>query len=363
MELINNPEQLCEYEEFVSHHQNGGFMQSLNWAKVKKTWKREIVVSRSSDGTIRGSMLVLVKKVPLFPYHLLYAPRGPVCNFSDRETMEDLLTGVKALAQKYRAYLFRMDPYIMADDQEFISMARDMGFSFTPHKPDFTTIQTRMNYMLDIGGKTPDELLMSFHSRWRYKIRVAQKHGVQCIKCDKSHLPDFYRIYKITGERDHFDCRPMKYFEEMMDAFPDDQIGLFLCYYEGHAISGAVTTRYAGKTCYVYGASDNAYRNVMPNYLMQWTMINWALEGGCYLYDFQGIPVDLTENSPMYGVYKFKKGFNGHVVEFAGEFDYIFSKTGLLTVNAGQKVVHILKMIKHKLTRSNAPVPHTESDS
>lgn len=348
MELVTEQKGLQEFEEFVKNHKNGGFMQSLCWAKLKKTWGHEVVVSRDKQGNLRGGMLVLIKKVPIFPYRLLYAPRGPVCDFEDRETLKDLLNGAKALAKKYHAYMFRMDPYVKADNEAFIQMAREMGFAFTPHKPDFTTIQTRMNYMLcNIGGKTPEEVMMNFHSRWRYKIRVAQKHGVECKKCDKSHLPEFYRIYKITGERDGFECRPMKYFEEMLDAFPEENIGLFLCYYQGKAVSGAVTTRYAGKTCYVYGASDNEYRNVMPNYLMQWTMIQWALEGGCYTYDFQGIPVDLTENSPMYGVYKFKKGFNGEVVEFAGEFDYVFTRLGLFIVNTGEKTLHWLKTLKH----------------
>ena len=40
-------------------------------------------------------------------------------------------------------------------------------------------------------------------------------------------------------------------------------------------------------------------------------MINWALEGKNYIYDFQGIPFYNDETNPNYGVYKFKKGFNG----------------------------------------------------
>ena len=62
----------------------------------------------------------------------------------------------------------------------------------------------------------------------------------------------------------------------------------------------------------------------MPNYLMQWEMIRWAVETGCTLYDFQGVSGNLDENSPMYGLYRFKKGFHGQLDEYAGEWTYTY---------------------------------------
>jgi lipid II:glycine glycyltransferase (peptidoglycan interpeptide bridge formation enzyme) len=110
----------------------------------------------------------------------------------------------------------------------------------------------------------------------------------------------------------------------MMDCF-GDKMRLYLCYYNDTAISGALCCQYAKKTYYVFGASDNQYRNVMPNYLMQWEMIKWALEGGCKVYDFLGIPVNADPESPMIGVYRFKKGFNGEILGYVGEFDYVLN--------------------------------------
>lgn len=327
-----------EYENWNNTHRQGGFMQSLRWAGVKKDgWGSSLILSRDSEGAIRGSMLVLIKKVPIFGWALLYAPRGPVCDPYDRETLEDLMTGVDLLKKKHRAYMFRMDPYVLASDDRYIAMAREMGFEFTPDMGDFTTIQTRNNYMLNIEGKTPDEVMAGFHQKWRYNIRVAMRHGVECKVCDKSHIDEFYALMQKTGERDEFRIRPKSYFVKMLDEL-GDYCRLYLCFYEGRAISGAVTTQCGGKTCYVYGASDNELRNVMPNHLMQWTMIQWAIEGGCFVYDFQGIPGYTDENSHDYGIYKFKKGFNGEVVEFAGEFDRIYSKLRKRIVDVSEKV-------------------------
>jgi hypothetical protein len=45
------------------------------------------------------------------------------------------------------------------------------------------------------------------------------------------------------------------------------------------------------------GASDNLFRNVMPNYLIQWEMIRWAAENRCAVYDFSGRLRNLSEEN------------------------------------------------------------------
>jgi len=75
-----------------------------------------------------------------------------------------------------------------------------------------------------------------------------------------------------------------------------------------------------GKSWYLYGASGNVHRNAMPNYLLQWAMIRWALKENCRFYDFRGVPGDLAEDNPLYGLYRFKKGFGGVYTRFTGLF-------------------------------------------
>lgn len=38
----------------------------------------------------------------------------------------------------------------------------------------------------------------------------------------------------------------------------------------------------------------------MPNYLVQWEMIRWAIETGCRIYDFRGVSGYLDERTPLY---------------------------------------------------------------
>jgi len=367
MEILAK-EKYQEFEDFAQQtwHKNGNFTQSLEWIDLKANWGHEIVVSRNENGEIVGAMLILMQKLPVFGWNLLYSPHGPVCDYHNKAVMKDLLDGAKEVAKLHRGFMIKVDPCVRETDEETIREFTDLGYTYEPGKKDFETIQVRFNYGLtDIYGKTEEEVLMSFTQKTRYNIRVAMKHGVECKICDKSYLPEFYRLMKVTAVRDNFIPRPLSYFEKMMDVF-GDKLRLYMCFYEGVAVSGAICVQMAGKTWYVFGASDNQYRNVMPNYLMQWSMIKWAIEGNCFLYDFLGIPVNADPNSPMIGVYRFKKGFNGEILGYVGEFDYVTNKFYTWVFNTANSARHtyysIIGWLRAKKNHTGAAKKPAKSD-
>ena len=313
-----------EYEDFVEKN-GGSFMQSVRWCGVKRDWRHEAVISRDGQGNIRAACLVLIKRfLPPFK-SFLYAPRGPVWDYKDQSAFCDLLQGLEALAEKYHAYSCKMDPLIEETDSEKVFALRKAGLKFTPWQEDDQTIQCRNNYILEINGRSEEELLASFKSKCRYNIRLAQRKVVRCGVYGKERLDDFQRLMKETSARDDFQGRSKDYFARMLDAL-GDRCRLYLCEYQGKPLSGAICVRYGGQVCYVYGASASDHRELMPNYLMQWEMIRWAVETGCQVYDFQGVPYWYDPNHPNYGVYRFKTGFNGRLAVYAGEFVQVFSR-------------------------------------
>jgi lipid II:glycine glycyltransferase (peptidoglycan interpeptide bridge formation enzyme) len=68
--------------------------------------------------------------------------------------------------------------------------------------------------------------------------------------------------------------------------------------------------------------STGKFREWMPNHLLQWHAIQYAKSHGCEVYDFWGAPDRLDESDPMYGVFKFKDGFNGRLAHGLGAWDY-----------------------------------------
>ena len=125
---------------------------------------------------------------------------------------------------------------------------------------------------------------------------------------------------KETCERDGFELRSAAYFAKILDSF-GDKARLYLAYYEGEPIAGAISVLWGDKVWYFYGASSNSNRKVMPNYLMQWEMIKWAIENNCRIYDFRGVAGVIDESNPLFGLYRFKHRFD--VIELMKKEDYI----------------------------------------
>ncbi len=322
MELLT-PDRYAEYEAFLKSSKKGHFMQAPCWARVKDMWKNEIIVVRDASGAIRGAMSLLIRKVPFLPYTIMYSPRGPVCDIYDRDTIKELVDCARKLAKKHKSYVLKMDPDVAVGDQKFESIMSDLGFRFNKSK-NFEGVQPRFVFRLNVAGKTQDEVFESFASKHRYNIRLAKKKGV-CVKIGgRDDLPAFCKVMMETGLRDGFIPRSLAYFQKMYDEMaPAGYLRLYLVYYQEQLVSGAVAILYGNKVWYLYGASSNEHRNVMPNYLMQWEMIKWTVESGCDIYDFRGVSGDLNKGQPLYGLYRFKKGFNGEFVEFVGALDYV----------------------------------------
>ncbi len=308
-----------EYTEFLEKHERCNFQQSLEWGNVKTAWKKEVVLAENENGKIIGSICVWIRKMPIFG-NMMYASRGPVCDIHNKEVLEQLTQGVKELSKKYKAFVFRMEPDIKKDDIEFRKIVEEIGYKVKDDAKDFKDeIQPRFVFRLDIKGKTEEEVLAACHQKTRYNIRLAKKKGVIIKEGSREDLKDFHKIMIETGSRDGFIIRSLEYFEKMYDELAPKHMKLLMAYYEDKPISGIIPIMYGNKTWYLYGASSNEHRNLMPNYLLQWEMIRQAIQNKCDIYDFRGVSGVVDETHPQYGLYRFKKGFGAEFTEFIGE--------------------------------------------
>ena len=331
-----------EYEAFNSAHPKGHFMQSVLWGQMKPDWKNVILISTDKDNKIKGAINVLIRPVPVIKRTIMYSPRGPVCDPDDLETLKELAEGVKNLAKKHKAYVFKADPDVKSDNEAFKENLRKAGFQIIPGSKNFEGIQPCFVFRLDVKDKTEEEVFNIFHSKTRYNIRLSVKKGVTVRLGTKKDVADFQRLMVETGQRDEFVVRPASYFEKMLEVYGDNA-RLYMADFEGKPIAGTLAIYYGNKVWYLYGASGNAYRNVMPNYQLQWEMIRWAIEKKCDIYDFRGVSGDLSEDNPLYGLYRFKKGFNGEFTEFLGEIEIVFSPFINWAVHHGEKIFRELR--------------------
>jgi lipid II:glycine glycyltransferase (peptidoglycan interpeptide bridge formation enzyme) len=110
---------------------------------------------------------------------------------------------------------------------------------------------------------------------------------------------------------------------------------LLIAEYEERPLSAVMVFKWGETAAYLYGASSNEHRELMPNYAVQWAAIEWAKAQGCTVYDLWGIPdapeADLeagfTERSDgLWGVYRFKRGFGGEVKRTVGAWERPYNK-------------------------------------
>ncbi len=334
---------LPEYEAFVQSHPKGNFAQSYLWGKQKPMWQWDAIAVRGEDGAIRGSLAVMTRKVPGIGRTLMYGCRGPVCDLDDRETFSQLLDGAKVLAKKYKSYVIKIDPDVPSSNTAFSSMLQSFGFRAKEGGKNFEAIQPRYVFRLNVEGKTEEELLANFHQKWRYNIRLAERKGVTVRICGKEMVPAFSDLMLTTGVRDGFVTRKPEYFAAMLDNL-GEHARLYMAFDPNDTpIAGTLAIHYGDKVWYLYGASSNEHRNLMPNYLLQWRMIKWAVETNCRIYDFRGVSGDVSEDNPLYGLFRFKQGFGGDFTEFVGEMDLVLSPVIYWAVEHGTSVFKELR--------------------
>jgi len=316
------------YNNFVASAPKGHILQSYEWGEIKGRgeWEPLRLLVEDEEGQPRAALSILKRRLPVINKTIFYAPRGPVGDIGNWGLMDFLFAEAKKLGKEHGAIFLKIDPDVPIEHETFIDYLRTREFVPCGKGEGFEGIQPRFVFRLDLRPDL-ETLFANLHQKTRYNVRLAQKKGVEIREnCGKDELPVFYEILKETTERDKFLVRSYSYFSDLWDYLvPPGYLKLVMAYYEGTPIAGTLAFLFGDKAWYIYGASSNRHRNVMPNYLLQWTMIKWAKENNCTMYDFRGVPGHVGEDHPLYGLYRFKKGFNGDYTEFVGEYDQVYS--------------------------------------
>lgn len=324
MPILNkeDTEMVKKVDTFLQNSMYSNLHQSFEWAKVKSDKWESAYVYVEEKGEIVAAMLVLIRRIGRI-FTMMYAPRGPVCDVTDIELVKKLVEEAKPLAKKYHAFVLKMDPTIPYEET-LIETYQQNGLKVKSEcKSILELMQPLRSMLLHIKGKTAEEVMMQYSSKTRYNVRLAQKKGVSVRwSTEEADLQTFYDLMKITAQRDGIVIRVYEYYKTILETY-GDKARIYLAEYEGKALSGALTVKYGDKVSYFYGASSNENRNVMPNYLMQQTMIEWAIESGCSEYDFGGVFSTNKEE----GIYRFKEGFcrQEGATRFIGELDKVYN--------------------------------------
>ncbi|MCQ2595248.1 MAG: peptidoglycan bridge formation glycyltransferase FemA/FemB family protein [Treponemataceae bacterium] len=250
------------------------------------------------------------------------------------DKIEEYLSIVQKSAQLVKKYIpsrtifIRFDPPLRyfepLQKQQFTKLCKKTGF-----KKPASDIQPPDTVILNLSPDA-ETLLASMKNKWRYNIRLAQKKGVVVNRFGAEAIDDFYKLYIETSKRDGIALHSKNYYKDLFECAQNinaenvnekPQVSLYMASFEGENLAAIITLFTKNQAIYLYGASSNSHRNLMPAYLLQWQAIQDAKNHGCQSYDFYGIPPTDDESHPMHGLYRFKTGFGGEIVHRTGSMD------------------------------------------
>lgn len=342
------------------------FLQSGFWASFKAGfgWK-PLPFVLSIPGQAELPLLVMVRGLGA-GMSFAYVPHGPCLSLAEArigpdEDGADLASGelLTALAAKLKAFLpsnalfLRFDPAwyhveavrdlpdppatggAQVEAEEARPEEVDRPSYPQPFRRSAADVQPPDTVLLDLR-QTEAELLAAMKPKWRYNIKLAEKKGILVAETKASGdwrpaLGKFYELYRETSERDRIALHPESYYAKLFETAASHEGGkagakpdlrLWTASHEGDVLAAIITIFWGSQAVYLYGASSNEKRNLMPAYALQWAAIRAAREAGCAEYDFYGIPPTDSPDHPMAGLYRFKTGFGGRIAHRGGSWDY-----------------------------------------
>lgn len=283
------------------------------------------------------------------------------------------------------------------DNSNVVKHLQELGFNKVALED---TEQVSWMFSLDLEGKDEKQILKEMKPNTRNQIKKTEKFGITVNEIGYDELERFQNIMIETGERKGFEVRDISYFQEMYKLFHDkNEVKYFITelnlkdyietlenerkekeekinslsdakYNDGAkknltneinaidkrikeskeiiekekknviTLSGSMFILIKPEIIYLSSGNYEEYMKFNSQYLIQWELIKYGIENGFKKHNFYGIPANINEHPKDYGIYEFKRGFNGYVEELIGEFE--------LPITWHYKLIKLLKKIRRK---------------
>ncbi len=322
----------ARWNEIVLGH-GGHLLQSWAWGELKAQfgWQpRRIAVT---NGPQVAAAQLLIRR---FFGVAAYVPRGPVWS-GDEQLDQHLIEALRRTAKRERAAFLRIEPNALEHDPAATRTAIGLhGQRFRIAEP----LQPRSSIHLDLTPG-PDKLFAAFTKGHRTDVRRAERNGVQVREGrNEDDLTAFYAIMQATGARQQFGIHAQAYYAAALKCF-GDAARLLIAEHEGVVVAAFLIFGWGREAQYMYSGSNEQGLKLGANHLLQWHALQWAHGRGCTTYDFWGIPDAFgqmahaggqqlaaleaaAKTHPLYGVYRFKKGWGGNVVRYLPAYDQVY---------------------------------------
>lgn len=327
---ITDPQQ---WNHYLTQDLDGHLLQSWEWGQFKGSfgWSPHYLAWKKDHNKVVAAALIL-KRFLTSHFSILYCPRGPSLDWSDQLLRSAVLSDLQSFTNSEGSIFLKIDPDLTLGKEQLNrsdGLKDPLGESVTEQlinlhwHPSAEQIQFRNSMLLDLRP-SEDELLREMNQKTRYNVRLASRRGVTVRKGDHTDLELLYQLYAETSIRDRFIIRDPAYYQVAWGSFIKAGLAQpFIAEVGEEPVAAVFIFHFGKRATYMYGMSRDLHREKMPNHLLQWEAIKWAKAIGCTIYDFWGAPDKFSEEDPMWGVYRFKKGYGAEVLRTIGAWDYI----------------------------------------
>jgi hypothetical protein len=258
-----------------------------------------------------------------------YVPRGPVP--ATPEALEQL----SCWAREQRLARLRVEPEAGPELREAL-----VQLGFRPvaslHPPETVIVPLAAE----------EEMLAGFKPKHRYNIRLGLKRGVTVVEGQGAkEAEELSRQSEATARRQGISLPELAIYRHRLELL--DWCRIYVAHYEDRPIAAIMVARFAERAYYLFGGASGEAREVMPAYVLQWTAMRAAAEAGCRDYDLWGVPPRPDPNHPWYGLWQFKTGFGGRLVELCGAWELPLSP---LAAGLGETPQRLARSLRGVLT-------------
>ncbi len=286
-------------------------LQSWEWGEFRTRMGIDVVrLGIYKNNILTNGMQITFHRIPYTPFTVGYIPKGPL-------PTGDMVMELKKLGKQKNAIYIQLEPNVQEGSNEI-----KVSDSLLPsHHPMFT----KHTFCIDCT-QSEELLLKAMHSKTRYNIKLALKHGVN-IAQDNS--PVAFEAYKKlsdeTTARQGFYAHNHTYQKTVWEVLHAAGIAtIFTATYNKKILAAWMLFVWKDKIYYPYGASSREHREVMAPTLLLWEIVKWAKAQKYTTFDLWGaLGPEPDIQDPWYGFHKFKQGFNPKLITFIGSYDLV----------------------------------------
>lgn len=308
-----------QYNKLIKHP-----VQTWEWGEFQISQGHKVYrLGIFDNNKMTGAYSVSFHKIPKTNFSIGTILRGPKVN-------SDMIENIKKIAQDENAIFVKFEPDVYQKTFDKLGQSTntpvDMQFDNLVISPKVAFYP--YSFIVDIN-KTEDELLESFHSKTRYNIRLANRHGVKIEERTNDKGFEIYlKLLFDTTKRQGFYLHTEQYHRDLWKLLKKTgMVHIVMASYQNQILSTFMLFRLKDRMFYPYGASLDVHREVMAPTLLMWESIKLGQSLGCKSFDMWGcLGPNAQETDAGFGFHRFKQGFNGQLVEYVGTYDLVINE-------------------------------------